>query len=73
MKYGFTDSEDLKQYGYYTLLVNPKFDQHPAVQRIVKEAKKKPGAFGAAMQRLPESVVREIKSGRFEHVKPDQA
>jgi hypothetical protein len=66
MKFRFTDPVDLEQYVYYTLLVNPKFDEHPAVQRIVKEAKNKPGAFGAAMQGLPESVVKEIRSGRFD-------
>jgi len=68
LKYRLTDSEDLQQYVYYALLVNPKFDEHPAVRRIVEETKGTPGAFGAAMQKLPESVVREIKSDRFEHV-----
>ncbi|MDR5773548.1 MULTISPECIES: DUF3304 domain-containing protein [unclassified Caballeronia] len=68
LKYRFTDSVDLEQYVYYTLLVNPKFDEHPAVQRIVMESKGKPGAFGLAMQKLPVDVVREIKSNKFDHV-----
>ncbi|WP_302074376.1 hypothetical protein [Burkholderia glumae] len=68
LKYRLTDSADLEQYVYYTLLVNPKFDEHPAVQRILHETKGKPGAFGAAMQKLPDTVVQEIKSNHFEHV-----
>ncbi|MGS1059132.1 hypothetical protein [Burkholderia glumae] len=68
LKYRLTDSADLEQYVYYTLLVNPKFDEHPAVQRILQETKGKPGAFGAAMQKLPDTVVQEIKSNHFEHV-----
>ncbi|KVN45997.1 DUF3304 domain-containing protein [Burkholderia ubonensis] len=65
LKYRLTDSKDLEQYVYYTQLVNPKFDEHPAVQRILQETKGKPGAFGAAMQSLPFAVVREIKGSRF--------
>lgn len=65
LKYRLTDSKDLEQYVYYTQLVNPKFDEHPAVQRILQETKGKPGAFGAAMQSLPDAVVREIKGSRF--------
>jgi hypothetical protein len=68
MRYRLTDTVDLEQYVYYTLLVNPKFDEHPDVQRILKETKGRPGAFGAAMQMLPDTVVLEIKSNRFEHV-----
>ncbi|MBY4869103.1 MULTISPECIES: DUF3304 domain-containing protein [Burkholderia] len=66
LKYHLTDSNDLEQYVYYSQLVNPKFDEHPIVQRIVKETKGMPGAFGAAMQSLPDVVVREMKSNRFE-------
>ncbi|WP_293042429.1 hypothetical protein [Paraburkholderia sp.] len=62
------NTADLEQYVYYTLLVNPDFDKHPAVQRIVGETQGKPGAFGAAMEALPDSVVQELKSNRFEHV-----
>ncbi|KVU70031.1 hypothetical protein WK73_22965 [Burkholderia ubonensis] len=65
LKYRLTDSKDLEQYVYYTLLVNPKFDEHPAVQRILQETNGKPGAFGTAMQSLPDAVVREIKGSRF--------
>ncbi len=68
LKYRLTADEDLEQYVYYTLLVNPDFDKHPAVQRIVGETQGKPGAFGAAMEALPDSVVQELKSNRFEHV-----
>ncbi|KVD86015.1 hypothetical protein WI90_25665 [Burkholderia ubonensis] len=68
LKYRLTDSEDLEQYVYYTQLVNPKFGEHPAVQRILQETKGKPGAFGAAMQSLPDAVVREIKSNRLDRV-----
>ncbi|MFJ2992483.1 hypothetical protein [Pandoraea sp. NPDC087047] len=68
LKYRLTDSEDLQQYVYFTLLINPTFDEHPSVQRILQETKGQPGAFGAAMQKLPESVVAEIKSNRFDRV-----
>ncbi|UXU90398.1 DUF3304 domain-containing protein [Burkholderia sp. S-53] len=66
LKYRLTDTKDLEQYVYYTQLVNPKFDKHPVVQRILKETEGKPGAFGAAMESLPAPIVQEIKSGRFE-------
>jgi len=69
LKYRLMDSTDLEQYVYYTLLVNAKFDEHPAVQRILEETKGKPGAFGAAMQKLPDTVVQEIKSDHFDHVR----
>ncbi|KUZ64470.1 hypothetical protein WI36_28635 [Burkholderia ubonensis] len=68
LKYRLTDTTDLEQYVYFTLLVNPKFDEHPAVQRILQETKGKPGAFGAAMQGLPDAVVQEIKSNRLDRV-----
>ncbi|MBR7943618.1 hypothetical protein [Burkholderia cenocepacia] len=68
LKYRLTDTADLQQYVYYTLLVNPKFDEHPVVQRILQETKAKPGAFGAAMQALPDTVLQEIKRNHFEHV-----
>ncbi|KWK81245.1 DUF3304 domain-containing protein [Burkholderia ubonensis] len=66
LKYRLTDSKDLEQYVYYAQLVNPKFDEHPAVQRILQETNGKPGAFGAAMQGLPDAVVQEIKGNRFD-------
>ncbi|GLU33528.1 DUF3304 domain-containing protein [Trinickia caryophylli] len=68
LKYRLTDTADLEQYVYYMLLVNPKFDEHPAVQRILQDSKGKPGAFGAAMQKLPDAVVQEIKNNHFEHM-----
>ncbi|MET3551652.1 hypothetical protein [Burkholderia sp. 567] len=66
LKYRLTDTKDLEQYVYYTQLINPKFDEHPVVQRILKDTKGKPGAFGTAMQSLPDAVVQEIKQGRFD-------
>ncbi|RQV04224.1 hypothetical protein DF039_34135, partial [Burkholderia cenocepacia] len=66
LKYRLTDTVDLEQYVYYRQLVNSKFDEHPVVQRILKETKGKPGAFGAAMLSLPDTVVQEIKRGRFD-------
>ncbi|KUZ64432.1 hypothetical protein WI36_28620 [Burkholderia ubonensis] len=68
LKYRLTDSSDLEQYVYFTLLVNPKFDEHPAVRRILQETNGKPGAFGAAMQSLPDAVVQEIKGNRLDRV-----
>jgi len=63
-KYGFTDTQDLQQYVYHVLLVNPKFDEHPAVQKILAETKDKPGAFGAAMEALPIPSVDDLKRDR---------
>jgi hypothetical protein len=68
LKYRLTNSEDLEQYVYYTLLVNQKFDEHPAVQKIIGETKGRPGAFGAAMEKLPPSIVEELKSDNFQHI-----
>ncbi|VWB60782.1 hypothetical protein [Burkholderia metallica] len=65
LKYRLTDTADLEQYVYYRQLVNPKFDEHPIVRRILAETKGRPGAFGAAMQSLPDAVVQEIKRSRF--------
>ncbi len=66
LKYRLTDTKDLEQYVYYKQLVNPKFDEHLVVQRILRDTKGKPGAFGAAMQSLPDAVVQEIKRGRLD-------
>ncbi|WP_042273109.1 DUF3304 domain-containing protein [Paraburkholderia heleia] len=73
LKYHLTDSVDLEQYVYYTLLVNPKFDEHPAVQRVLEETKGKPGAFGGAMQKLPDPVIREIRRNDFDHAQTGDA
>jgi hypothetical protein len=67
-KYGLTNSQDLVQYVYYTLLVNPKFDEHPAIQKILRDTKGRPGAFGAAMEHLPASLVKQLKNNQFRHV-----
>jgi hypothetical protein len=68
LKYRLTDTNDLEQYVYFSLIVNPQFDEHPAVRRILRDVKGKPGAFGAAMQKLPYTVVQEIKNNHFEHM-----
>ncbi|MEZ0604130.1 hypothetical protein ACAX43_18510 [Paraburkholderia sp. IW21] len=68
LKYRLVNSQDLEQYVYYTLLVNPKFDQHPAVQKILSETKDQPGAFGTAMEKLPMPIVEQLKRDTFEHI-----
>jgi hypothetical protein len=67
-KYGLTNSQDLVQYVYYTLLINPKFDEHPAIQKILRDTKGQPGAFGAALEHLPASLVKQLKTNQFPHV-----
>ncbi|ANB74871.1 hypothetical protein AYM40_20675 [Paraburkholderia phytofirmans OLGA172] len=67
IRYRLTNTQDLEQYVYYTLLVNPNFDKHPAIQKILAETKDKPGAFGAAMETLPAAIVMELKNDKFEH------
>jgi len=67
VKYRFTDTKDLEQYVYYTLL-NQKFDQQPAIQQIIAETKDRPGAFGAAMESLPAPVVEALKRNRFKPI-----
>jgi hypothetical protein len=66
VKYHLADTGDLQQYVYFTLL-NPKFDEHPAIQKIISETKDKPGAFGAAMEALPASMVEALKIEQFNH------
>ncbi|ANB74870.1 hypothetical protein AYM40_20670 [Paraburkholderia phytofirmans OLGA172] len=68
MKYRLTDKRDLRWYVYYAMVVNSRFDEHPAVQKILAETKDNPGAFGAAMEKLPAAIVTELKSDKFEHV-----
>ncbi|MEN7530521.1 hypothetical protein, partial [Cupriavidus sp. DL-D2] len=60
LKHRFTDTKDLQQYVYYTLL-NPKFDEHPTVRKIIAETKEKLGAFGNAMENLPAPVIEQLK------------
>ena len=69
IKYRLADTRDLQQYVYFTLL-NPRFDEHPAVQKILGETKDKPGAFAAAMKELAAAIVGELTSDKFEHVQP---
>ncbi|MEZ0604124.1 hypothetical protein ACAX43_18480 [Paraburkholderia sp. IW21] len=68
LKYRLTNTQDLEQYVYYRLLVNPDFDKHPAIQRILADTKGKPGAFGAAMEKLPTPIVEQLKRDTFEHI-----
>ncbi|MFL9918034.1 hypothetical protein PQR75_22100 [Paraburkholderia fungorum] len=68
LKYRLTNTQDLEQYVYYTLLVNPDFDKHPAIRRILADTKGQPGAFGAAMEKLPAPFVEQLKRDAFEHV-----
>jgi hypothetical protein len=68
IKYRFTDPVDLEQYVYYTLLINARFDEHPAISKIIQQTKDHPGAFGAAMQHLSDPLVLELKSNRFKHL-----
>jgi hypothetical protein len=68
LKYRLTDKVDLRWYAYYAMLVNPRFDEHPAIQQILRETKDQTGAFGAAMEKLPQPLVRELKRDRFKHV-----
>ncbi|MDT6962068.1 hypothetical protein QTN24_11220 [Cupriavidus sp. SZY C1] len=70
IKYRFANTEDLKQYVYYTLLVNPNFDQHPAVRQIIEETKGRPGAFGEAMEALPASIVAALRRSNVEQAAP---
>ncbi|MDT6963816.1 hypothetical protein QTN24_20130 [Cupriavidus sp. SZY C1] len=65
IKYRLTDTQDLQQYVYYTLFVNPNFDAHPAIQQIIADTKDKPGAFGAAMENLAAPIVKELKQNTF--------
>jgi len=67
VKYHLADTSDLEQYVYFTLL-NPKFDEDSAIQKILHDTKDKPGAFGAAMEKLPQTLVDQLKSGNFERV-----
>jgi hypothetical protein len=65
-KYGFTDTVDLQQYVYLTLL-NPQFDTHPTIGKILTETRGKPGAFGAAMEQLPSALLQELRSMKEQH------
>ncbi|EJN07159.1 hypothetical protein PMI40_01980 [Herbaspirillum sp. YR522] len=62
-KYRLTDNDDLEQYVYFTLLVNPDFDQHPDVKKIIADTHGKPGAFAVDMQNLSPSAMAELQAG----------
>lgn len=65
LKYRLTDLDDLKQYAYYDLLVNSRFDAHPAIQHILQTAAGKPGMFAKTMQSLPKRVWSALVSDSF--------
>ena len=71
LRYGFTDTADLQQYCYFYFM-NPRFDQLPGIQRIILESSGKSGVFAAAMQKLPDTLVREIKSNRLSISRQEQ-
>lgn len=68
LKYRLTDLDDLKQYAYFDLLVNDRFDTHPDVQRILQTAAGQPGMFAKVMQSLSKNVLSALMSNRFEPV-----
>ena len=68
LRYRMVDQDDLKQFVYFTLLVNKNFDSHPDIQKIVQIARDKPGQFAKAMQALPRSTVNDLNSNRFKAV-----
>ncbi|AIO74451.1 DUF3304 domain-containing protein [Burkholderia multivorans] len=68
LKYRFTDRSDLEQYAYFALLVNPRFDAHPDVQKIIQSTKGKPGAFAKAAAALSPTVAKELARNRFDAV-----
>ncbi|WP_081062037.1 DUF3304 domain-containing protein [Burkholderia territorii] len=65
IKYRFTDRSDLEQYAYYALLVNPRFDTHPEVQKLIRSSKGRPGVFAKAAAALSSTVVKELAQNRF--------
>ncbi|WJN76934.1 T6SS component Hcp [Burkholderia anthina] len=65
LKYRLTDLDDLKQYAYYDLLVNSRFDSHPAVQHVLQTAAGKPGMFAKSMRSLPKGVWSALVSDSF--------
>jgi len=68
LKYRLTEIDDLKQYAYYNVLVNSRFDAHPEIQRVLKAAANQPGAFAASMRSLPRNVLSELTSDNFASV-----
>ncbi|CAM2143708.1 conserved hypothetical protein [Paraburkholderia tropica] len=68
IKYRLTDERDLEQYAYFALLINPDFDAHPAVQKIIQADKAKPGALAASLQGLQPAVLKALKNKQFAKV-----
>ncbi|MPV57654.1 hypothetical protein CFB46_06175 [Burkholderia sp. HI2761] len=68
LKYRLTESDDLKQYAYYDLLVNSRFDAHPEIQRVLKAAAHQPGAFATSMRSLSRNVLSELTNDNFNAV-----
>nr|WP_260433632.1 DUF3304 domain-containing protein [Burkholderia sp. Bp8998] len=68
LKYRFTNRSDLEQYAYCALLVNPRFDTHPAVQKLIQSSKGTPGVFAQAVATLPPAVTKELGNDRFQAV-----
>ncbi|WP_459619130.1 DUF3304 domain-containing protein [Burkholderia sp. 3C] len=65
LKYRLTDLEDLKQYAYFSLLINDRFDAQADVQRILQASKNKPGAFAKAIQTLSPKIKADLSRGKF--------
>ncbi len=68
LKYRLIDERDLEQYAYFALLVNPAFDENPAIQKILQQTRSTPGAFAKALDALSPGVMKELKSGHFSAV-----
>lgn len=68
LKYKLTDTSDLEQYFYYSLIVNDHFDAHPDVQKILQSTEAQPGKFAAAMSGLPQKTVLALKQNKFQPV-----
>ncbi|CAB3736157.1 hypothetical protein LMG24238_06201 [Paraburkholderia sediminicola] len=68
LKYQLTDTNDLEQYAYYSLLINERFDSHPEVQKILQSTRSLPGKFSDAMIGLPTKTVSALKQNKFQPV-----
>ncbi|WP_176051208.1 hypothetical protein [Burkholderia sp. BCC1644] len=68
LKYRLTDSDDLEQYTYMSLLVNSRFDTHPDAQRVLQAAAGQPGTFAKWAQSLPSNLRLALTNGKFKPV-----
>ncbi|HDV6319427.1 hypothetical protein WK80_17205 [Burkholderia multivorans] len=68
LKYRFTDRDDLAQYAYFALLVNARFDAHPAVQKRIRSSNGTRGAFAKEMAALSPDIAAELAQDRFPSV-----